>query len=949
MNYPLISEYVEAIKMAEDNFEELSYLRPVLDDTGQPVMSSGNFAVVFKMRDERDGKLYAVRCFHRDQEGREESYRLIEEELKDVESPYLVSFRYIDKELFVDSSQTDETEFPVFLMDWVEGITLDKYLRENIENQYTLKMLASHFCQLAQWLIPQPFAHGDLKPDNILVREDGTLVLVDYDGMYVPAMKGQKAREFGSPDFQNPLKGAEKFNENIDVFSLISIYVSLAIIAFDSDTLARFGSADRLLFSVNDYLDLQKSEPYRYILSSFSLNGKIRKLADVLNVLCKGKPITSQVQDVIDIFMSDSVCLLKNDSILPSAEDYIDAVLNKKIRFKTLKNLKVVIDNNRVVYVKGSNSVVFKMQDYHTKRCYALKCHTNVKYDIYNRLEVVRARMRHVESPYLVKMQIFYNEININDNYLIGEEFCFYPIVLMDWVEGVTMDAFVCKSDTSKDDFKRVMDSYKTMSSWLLEQNFSHGNVSPNNIIVTKDNKTILIDYDNMVFDHGDVVPELINKLKNENFCNPCLKYNKYEDNVDNFSLVSIMISLIFRLEHLSKTRNRYDYYGTRFFFKKEDYTNLDNSNLYKKINQCYSWDYKLSTFLLCLKQQLRAISFSKNEINFLFKDELYRRENDYTCRHEDQNTKAEKFLANFASAYSVLVFTVPFLLVLCTRLGLLSISIIILLSSLIVHLIFFIIASFRPNKKSHLDIGDCNNIGCLGSLGTFVPVLFMSGFIPYIINKHISWLHIPTYDEPWYIIMASIGIIFFVSNPMILSLFGRVYDYDTLKFDISNKKYQTRRKKFIDKLDEDEYIYNNSDKFQDSRLRHLICVNIFVILGCLYALYCFFFLHINLIYTNVIIVALSLGSTLLIKPLLKDKYAVYSHKTQRVYTFMVFTKMFLPMITIPFAFSGFTEFLNSTFEMLIPPYDLGWKEFIINAILYILIFFIPSIKADYA
>ena len=52
MNYPLISEYVEAIKMAEDNFEELSYLRPVLDDTGQPVMSSGNFDVVFKMGDE---------------------------------------------------------------------------------------------------------------------------------------------------------------------------------------------------------------------------------------------------------------------------------------------------------------------------------------------------------------------------------------------------------------------------------------------------------------------------------------------------------------------------------------------------------------------------------------------------------------------------------------------------------------------------------------------------------------------------------------------------------------------------------------------------------------------------------------------------------------------------------------------------------------------------------
>ncbi len=54
MNYPLISEYIEAIKAAEDNFEDLSYLRPVLDDYGLPVMTSGNFAVVFKMKDERD-------------------------------------------------------------------------------------------------------------------------------------------------------------------------------------------------------------------------------------------------------------------------------------------------------------------------------------------------------------------------------------------------------------------------------------------------------------------------------------------------------------------------------------------------------------------------------------------------------------------------------------------------------------------------------------------------------------------------------------------------------------------------------------------------------------------------------------------------------------------------------------------------------------------------------
>lgn len=256
MNYPLISEYIEAIKSAEDNFEELSYLRLVLDDDGLPVMTSGNFAVVFKMKDERDGKFYAVKCFTKEQEGRAEAYREIVKELKDVSSPYLVSIRYLDKELFVDTDQTTETEFPVLLMDWVEGKTLDKYLRENLDDKYALEMLAYRFSQLAQWLIPQPFAHGDLKPDNILVREDGSLVLVDYDGMYVPAMKGQKARELGSPDFRHPLRTENDFDEHIDDFPLVSILLSLKAISLEPNLVEEYGAVGRLLFSERDYLHL---------------------------------------------------------------------------------------------------------------------------------------------------------------------------------------------------------------------------------------------------------------------------------------------------------------------------------------------------------------------------------------------------------------------------------------------------------------------------------------------------------------------------------------------------------------------------------------------------------------------------------------------------------------------------------------------------------------------
>ena len=266
MNYPLISEYIEAIKYAEDNFATLTNLRPVLDDDGCPVMSSGNFAVVFKIKDKITGKLYAVKCFLREQEGRDEAYRMISEELEYVNSTYLTPIKYLKRELLVNTSSSTETEFPVLLMDWVEGMTLDKYIRNHLNDQYELSMLAYQFSRLAMWLMPQPFAHGDLKPDNIIVKNDGTLVLVDYDGMYVPAMKGQKARELGSPDYRHPARTIDCFNEHIDDFSLAAIAMQLAAIAQDSGLIEN-QKDDILLLTEKDHCDLINSSNHKLLHS----------------------------------------------------------------------------------------------------------------------------------------------------------------------------------------------------------------------------------------------------------------------------------------------------------------------------------------------------------------------------------------------------------------------------------------------------------------------------------------------------------------------------------------------------------------------------------------------------------------------------------------------------------------------------------------------------------
>lgn len=272
MNYPSISDYIEALRDAEDSLSELKDLRLVYDDQGHPIMSSGNFAVVFKMQ-APTGEYHALKCFLRDQEERSERYRMIVEELQYVQSTYLVKFRYLESELFVDVPNTGGEEYPVLLMDWVDGIPLDQYLKtiinsgysgyENINNGYKRDLLAYRFSLLARWLVSQHFAHGDLKPDNICVRDDGSFVLLDYDGMYVPALSGRKPLEQGSPHYRHPLRSTLPFDEHIDDYSLSLILLSLRAIALDETLYVRYSSNEYLLLSEQDQLNPYTSPVFK--------------------------------------------------------------------------------------------------------------------------------------------------------------------------------------------------------------------------------------------------------------------------------------------------------------------------------------------------------------------------------------------------------------------------------------------------------------------------------------------------------------------------------------------------------------------------------------------------------------------------------------------------------------------------------------------------------------
>ena len=255
--------------------------------------------------------MLCLKCFTEEQEGRAEAYRQIADELEFVDSSYITSVKYLDKEIFVDSS-CEEDEFPVLLMDWIDGETMETYIAENYQDNYTMAMLCYRFCKMAAWLRSQPFAHGDIKPDNIMVRPDGTLTLVDYDGMFVPAMKGQKSPTIGTKDFSHPLRTVDDFDETIDDFALESIALSLKAISLKPSLLDEYGAADRLLFSAEDYRDLSKSkvlaalqelmndEEVNTLLSLFLLAKTKKNLVMCsLRLLEVSKPIISQEYNIM--------------------------------------------------------------------------------------------------------------------------------------------------------------------------------------------------------------------------------------------------------------------------------------------------------------------------------------------------------------------------------------------------------------------------------------------------------------------------------------------------------------------------------------------------------------------------------------------------------------------------------------------------------------------------
>src|SRR3989475_511082 len=81
----------------------------------------------------------------------------------------------------------------------------------------------------------------------------GSIHLLDYDGMWVPPLRGRHATEIGHRAYQHPERSGQDYGQEIDRFSALVIYLSLAALEMDATLWERFHTGDNLIFVREDF------------------------------------------------------------------------------------------------------------------------------------------------------------------------------------------------------------------------------------------------------------------------------------------------------------------------------------------------------------------------------------------------------------------------------------------------------------------------------------------------------------------------------------------------------------------------------------------------------------------------------------------------------------------------------------------------------------------------
>jgi hypothetical protein len=270
MAWPLSQDYNEALQNPQTSFSDAELRRGqvVVNVLGIPQPCSGNFADVYAVECSATRTKWAVKCFTREVHGLRERYSEISKYLQQTHLPFTVDFQYLEQGVRIAGRW-----YPILKMHWVEGFTLNAFVRDMVDKPAMLEGLSRIWLRMAQRLREAKLAHADLQHGNVLLVPGSNasslaVKLIDYDGMWVPSLASKPSGEIGHPSYQHPQRLREgSYTQEIDRFPLLAIYVALrALVAGGRPLWERYDNGDNLLFRQADFEAPAKSPLFAELL-----------------------------------------------------------------------------------------------------------------------------------------------------------------------------------------------------------------------------------------------------------------------------------------------------------------------------------------------------------------------------------------------------------------------------------------------------------------------------------------------------------------------------------------------------------------------------------------------------------------------------------------------------------------------------------------------------------
>src|SRR6266850_1757237 len=133
--WPSARHFTEAIQCPRICFSNplLKETEPAVDRLGMPLVTSGQFAYVYKLKSNNGAGDFAVRCFRGYLGDRDQRYRAMQTHMRNFPLSALSSFNYEPEGILVGGQR-----FPIIFMKWIEGPTLDSYVAEMLGRREVL-------------------------------------------------------------------------------------------------------------------------------------------------------------------------------------------------------------------------------------------------------------------------------------------------------------------------------------------------------------------------------------------------------------------------------------------------------------------------------------------------------------------------------------------------------------------------------------------------------------------------------------------------------------------------------------------------------------------------------------------------------------------------------------------------------------------------------------------